>query len=109
MKTFISVIDGQSGDIQYVKCYISRSEFGTRILERFVARFVLGKPLDECVEFIRSRMYIGRNQRRCYFYCHEQNKTYSANMTSIERKRAISLFDIPSLIVVDDNGKEQDM
>ena len=31
MKTFISVIDTQSGDIQYAKYYISNKEFGTRI------------------------------------------------------------------------------
>ena len=113
MKTFISVIDTQSGDIQYAKYYISNKEFGTRILERYVARFVLGKPLEECAEFIRSRMHIGRNQLRCYFDYNEQNKNYSANMTTISGENAdciiMSMPNTHSLIVIDDNGKEQDM
>lgn len=113
MKTFIYVIDERTGRSKYLKYYISNTEFGVNILARYIARFVLNKPLDECREFIMSRIYIGRSQERCYFDYHEKGKTYVANMTSIETSREdriiMLLPDEHYLIVVDENGEEKDM
>lgn len=113
MRTFIWVIDEKSGRRTYLKYYISNHEFGTAILERYIARFVLKKPLEECKEFIRSRMYLNRSQDRCYFEYHEQNETYVANMKNFEVEKAdriiMSIPDVHYLIVVDNDGEERDM
>lgn len=113
MRTFVWVIDERSGRITYLKYYISNHEFGTAILERYIARFVLQKPLEECKEFTRSRMYLNHSQDRCYFEYHEQNETYVANMTTFDIEKAdqiiMSLPDVHYLIVVDNDGEERDM
>lgn len=113
MRTFIWVINENSGRRTYLKYYISNHEFGTAILERYIARFVLQKPLEECKEFIRSRIYINRSQDRCYFEYHERNETYVANMKNFEVEEAdriiMSLPDVHYVIVVDDDGEEREM
>ena len=113
MRTFIWSIDERSGHITYIKYYISNHFFGTAILERYIARFILKQPLEDCQEFIRSRIYVSRSQERCYFEYHEQDRTYAANMTTFDIDKAdriiMSLPDVHYLIVVDDDGEERDM
>lgn len=113
MNTFIAVIEERTGRCKYLKYYISNAEFGVNILARYIARFVLKKPLDECREFVMSRIYIGRSQERCYFDYHEQGETYVANMTTFDIEKAdriiMLLPDDHYMIVVDENGEERDM
>lgn len=111
MRTFISLLDPNNGNLSYVKYYVSIHEFGVSILARYIARFVLCKPLDECRDWILSKIFISRSSTRCYF--EYDNKIFAANMTqsNIDFDRIIMSFPMEKgyTIAINDEGEEQDL
>lgn len=110
MKTFISKID-EDGNIRYVKYYVSSHEFGVNILARYIARFVLCKPLDECLDWIMNKISVDRYCKFCYY--DDGKIVYTANMTqsNIDFDRIIMSFPMENgyTIAINDKGEEQDL